>query len=629
MKTRERAVPPTRRQDETPVSFWSIFYARMLLLAGLIAALFALRGDIDGVETNSVLLAGILGAVANLAVIPLGSARSWQPALPFVSILGDVVIVALFGIVARGNPTLVLVACSAVMFLNLLRSWSRWTVYQGAVIAAAGALVLIASTPTGWVDNSSALLVLGALGVSATIVAYFLDRTVGSLTRQVSQLAEEKQTHLTDTRERANALSELTFTLSATLNYKKVLDATLEAGRLALRLPDMEASSLIAAIYLYHVDDGQLHVVSARRYTRSDELRALAGKAGVVGQALKTASPVIGSASHEDPELQFLVAFQYCKSLLCIPLRAGFDTFGVIIFGSETPNAFSTDQGEILHAIGLQSTIALQNAVLYSNLLSEKERIIDADEEARKKLARDLHDGPTQGVAAIAMRMSYIQKLYQKSPKEVPEELKKVEELARKTTKEIRHMLFTLRPLVLETQGLSAAFNQLAEKLYEMHKQAVSVRIEGDVEDFLDQHQQGTIFYVVEEAVNNARKHAQAKMISISARRQDDAAIIQIADNGVGFNVEETQAGYDKRGSLGMVNMRERAELLDGTISIDSVRGRGAVITLIVPLKAPEAMQLNAFKQPRTKLARAAAQRVERATLDRHLDRQGEDDFYF
>ena len=113
--------------------------------------------------------------------------------------------------------------------------------------------------------------------------------------------------------------------------------------------------------------------------------------------------------------------------MLCIPLRAGFDTFGVILFGSESKNAFSPDQREVLRAIGLQSTIALQNAVLYSNLLSEKERIIDADEEARKKLARDLHDGPTQGVAAIAMRMSYIQKLYGKSPKEVPEELKKVE----------------------------------------------------------------------------------------------------------------------------------------------------------------------------------------------------------
>ncbi|MBK8020664.1 MAG: GAF domain-containing protein [Chloroflexi bacterium] len=601
----------------------------MLLLVVLIGALFLFSETFGGVEMNSILLAGLLGAVANLVLIPLATARNWQPALPLASLIGDVLLIVLFGGVARGNVTLVLAAAGALMFVNLIRPPSQWTIFQGVIVAIAGMAVLITATPAGTPIDVQPLLVLGVLGVSGSVVASLLDQTVGALTRQVNKLSEEKQAYVVDTRERANALSELTFTLSATLNYKKVLDATLEAGRLALRLPDLEASSLIAAIYLYHVDDGQLHAVSARRYTRSDELRVMPGKDGIVGQALRTAEPAIGGSAADDPELQFLVAFQYCKALLCIPLRAGFDTFGVILFGSESPNAFNAEQGEILHAIGLQSTIALQNAVLYSNILAEKERIIDADEEARKKLARDLHDGPTQGVAAIAMRMSYIQKLYQKSPKDVPEELKKVEDLARKTTKEIRHMLFTLRPLVLETQGLSAAFNQLAEKLYEMHKQAVSVRIEGDVEDFLDQHQQGTIFYIVEEAVNNARKYAQAKMISIGARRQDDAAIIQIADNGVGFNVDEVMGGYDKRGSLGMVNMRERSELLDGTISIDSVRGRGTVITLIVPLKSPETMQQNAFKQPRTKLARAASQRVERGTLDRHLDRQGEGDFYF
>ena len=78
----------------------------------------------------------------------------------------------------------------------------------------------------------------------------------------------------------------------------------------------------------------------------------------------------------------------------------------------------------------------LQNAVLYHNLIEEKERIVDVDEEARKKLARDLHDGPTQSVAAIAMRMSYIGKLYKKSPEQVPDEIKKVEDLARRTTSE-------------------------------------------------------------------------------------------------------------------------------------------------------------------------------------------------
>jgi signal transduction histidine kinase len=370
---------------------------------------------------------------------------------------------------------------------------------------------------------------------------------------------------------------------------------------------------LYAGVFLFHVEDNRLHVVSSRRFTRADEARVLSGVDGIVGRTLKEAQPVFGGDAMDDPELQNFVAFQGCKSVLCIPLRAGFDNFGVLLYGSDTPNAFTQEHSELLQSLGVQATLALQNAVLYHNLIEEKERIVDVDEEARKKLARDLHDGPTQSIAAIAMRMSYIAKLYKKSPEQVPDEIKKVEDLARRTTTEIRHMLFTLRPLVLETQGLSAALNQLATKTYEMHQQAVAARVERSVEDRLDFQQQGVIFDIVEEAVNNARKHAKAKLISVSVMRQGEMAIVQIADNGVGFDVDKMKEGYESRDSLGMVNMRERAELLDGSLGLESTRGRGTVVTILIPLKSKEAVNAaNGFARPKTKLAQAAAARVDR-----------------
>ncbi len=142
-------------------------------------------------------------------------------------------------------------------------------------------------------------------------------------------------------------------------------------------------------------------------------------------------------------------------------------------------------------------------------------------------------------------------------------------------------------------QGMSAALNQLADKMYDMYGQAVAVRVERGVEDRLDYQQQGVIFYIVEEAVNNARKHAQAKLVSVSAMQQNDMAIVQIADNGVGFDIAKIQAGYETRAnaSLGMINMRERAELLDGSLSMDSVIGKGTTITLVLPLQASEAVK--------------------------------------
>ena len=95
----------------------------------------------------------------------------------------------------------------------------------------------------------------------------------------------------------------------------------------------------------------------------------------------------------------------------------------------------------------------------------EKERITEVQEEARRKMARDLHDGPTQSLAAIAMRLNYARRLLERDEPTALDELQKVEDLARSTTKELRHMLFTIRPLILESQGLVPALFQLAAKI--------------------------------------------------------------------------------------------------------------------------------------------------------------------
>jgi signal transduction histidine kinase len=153
----------------------------------------------------------------------------------------------------------------------------------------------------------------------------------------------------------------------------------------------------------------------------------------------------------------------------------------------------------------------------------------------------------------------------------------------------------------------------------------VAVRVGTDVESYLDAHQQGVIFYIIEEAVNNARKHAQAALVNISVTKRDDMIIVQVADNGQGFNTGAVRANYDQRGSLGMVNMRERAALLDATLSVDSMEGKGTVITVVVPLKSPEqsAQAMRHLRQPVTKLALAAAARMEAdAAAERNKTRE-------
>ena len=182
--------------------------------------------------------------------------------------------------------------------------------------------------------------------------------------------------------------------------------------------------------------------------------------------------------------------------------------------------------------------IALQNAKLYSDLEQEKERIAEIQEEARHKLARDLHDGPTQSIGAIAMRVNFARRLVQRDPNQAADELFKIEELARRTTKEIRQMLFTLRPLVLELEGLVEALRQLSEKMEENHGQTVVIETKDEVADDLEMGKQGVIFFIVEEAADNARKHANADHIWVRMQRKGDLLHLEIEDDGGGFDLE-------------------------------------------------------------------------------------------
>jgi signal transduction histidine kinase len=154
-------------------------------------------------------------------------------------------------------------------------------------------------------------------------------------------------------------------------------------------------------------------------------------------------------------------------------------------------------------------------------------------------------------------------------------------------------MLFTLRPLVLESGGLVAALEHLAGKMRETYGENVVIQAgEGAAAD-LEVGKQGVIFSIAEEAMNNARKHAKAKQIRARVWRKGDLFFLEVADDGVGFDVREVDAGYEARGSLGMVNLRERAELVNGVLRIDSAPGKGTRVALTCPLTEDAAERLH------------------------------------
>ena len=402
-------------------------------------------------------------------------------------------------------------------------------------------------------------------------------------------MADERVRRLEAELEKLRTVLRGTAALNAALNYERVMDMALDLATSVLT--DAEDGGLVSALLLY--DGEELQVVSSRGFLRADQNADIPGRFGVVEKAMASGQLEVTLDPPSDPELGRLLALRKCSIVVCIPLVVGLEVYGIMLFGHPKEDYLTEDGLEILESIAQQAIVALQNARLYGQLEQEKQRIAEIQEEARHKLARDLHDGPAQSIGAIAMRVNFARRLVNRDADRASGELYKIEELARRTSKEIRQMLFTLRPLILESEGLRAALKDLSRKIDEMHGQTVHVDVDPQIESAMEVGKQGVIFFIVEEAVNNARKHARAEHIWVRLKPDGEMALLEIEDNGVGFNVAEVQDNYEKRGSLGMVNLYERAEMVHGILRFESTRGQGTRISVKIPMTVEAAEALH------------------------------------
>jgi len=471
--------------------------------------------------------------------------------------------------------------------------------FWGALVAAIlfSVFLYILIPAEGGITFQPSLLSYLATGfmLALGLLFGFLGRQLASrlrISRSLALDAEQKIYRIGN--ERLRAIYELTSTLSTTLSYKRVLDSALDIAYSALN-PESEDyldDRLVGAVLLFK--GGELQIGSARRFTNADLRVTFRGAEGVLKKVFDKGDPAILKDIGYDPELGRVIAIRNCTSAFCFPLRSGFNMYGALLFAHPDPDYFTPDRCDLLEIIGRQSVGAIQNARLYQDLTEEKERMIEVHEEARKKLARDLHDGPTQSVAAMAMRVNIARRMMKKDAKTAGEELAKIEELAHRTTKEIRHMLFTLRPLILESQGLGAALKAMADKMKETYGQIVVIEVDDHIAEQMEIGKQGVAFYIAEEAVNNARKHANASTIWVRFREVETSLILlEIADNGIGFDVAAVTESYENRSSLGMVNLRERTELINGLLHIESEPGKGTRIMAYIPLTEEAADRLH------------------------------------
>ncbi|HIP88069.1 MAG TPA: GAF domain-containing protein [Anaerolineales bacterium] len=565
---------------------WLVSNLRWLLMVAVIVFAF-LTPDygFEGPFAPFLIATLVAAALYNLILMLLMLYETFPRSLAWITLGTDaalsVALIAVSGgfqspFLFFGILPIITAALRFSFFISILVALFITLGYFGIGLLYASTSSLSAALP--WLGNAATLLL-------AALVAGLVGRR---MRRHISALAEAEQAEelrrLRARHQQSRLIFELASTLSATLNYQKVLEAMLDVGEIGLQELGRRAVSQVSIVFLFDKQQ-QLRVVASRRLSPRDERLVIPGQRGVVAQALMTAEPALSRNPGRDPELGQFIAMNRCQEAVAVPLRAGFEDFGVVVFGSPTPGLYTPDYQDLLVAMCNQAVVALQNARLYQDLMEEKERIVAVEEDARKKLARDLHDGPTQSIAAIAMRLNYVRKMMETNPEQAMQELTRLEQLARQTTKEIRHMLFTLRPLILETQGLRAALAQYIAKRAETDPLPVHLEAPEGVDERLNKDAQGVIFYIIEEAISNARKHAQAENVWVRLRVEDNTFIAEVEDDGRGFDLDTVLADYTSRGSLGMTNMFERAELVGGQLDIQTAPGRGTRVILTVPLE--------------------------------------------
>lgn len=568
-----------RKSDSPYIADWFVVSLRWIVIVGLILSL-AISGDI---LASSIYLL-ILLIIWNISLTYLSGVNKRLARHRELSVGFDASFAALFFISNGGFSSPVF----WVVLLPILTSTIYFEWRGVLTISGVMALVEIIFTLGQGISPQlvaftlvAALLTLG-LGV---LFGYISNNMIRDFRRMRNQTIEERERQQRVENERVRAIYSLTSTLTATLNYHRVLESALDLSLTALST-DPEAGPedrLVAAVLLFAGDT--LIVGSARRFTTADMRVQLPGQSGILAQVINDGDAVLAKSASRDKELAHIVALRNCNSIYSFPLRTGYNIYGVMIFAHPDANYFTPDRRDVIDILGSQLVIAIQNSRLYQDLADEKNRMVEVQEEARKKLARDLHDGPTQAVASIAMRVNYARRLLSRDSSSASDELIKIEDLARRTTKEIRHMLFTLRPLILESQGLVAALQDMADKLRDTYNQNVTIIADPSIPHALEMGKQAVIFYIAEEAVTNARKHAQAANIWVRLKlAEKDLVLLEIEDNGVGFNIGAVDAYYEQRGSLGLVNMRERTELVNGVLHIDSAEGQGTRIRVLIPL---------------------------------------------
>jgi len=401
-------------------------------------------------------------------------------------------------------------------------------------------------------------------------------------------------------------LNAVALTVNQSLNLEDILNRALDE---VLQLTGID----VVAIFLQNTTRGQLELKAYRGLSK--EAACLAYQVGMLdsscGGVLELGKTVVvpDISSYRGRGARSLQR-ENIKSLVHVPLMTKGCALGSMCIGTHNTAQFSDEEQRLLNAIGNQIAIAVENASLYADV-QRRERVrgelfkkaLAAQEDERKRIARELHDEISQSLTALlydaeaGLELEHLPKIKKR--------LQSICDLTQHTLDDVHKLMFDLRPSMLDQLGLIPALRWLAETRLGPKRVRVNVvtnsspdlvRSENDPQR-LSPEIETALYRVVQEAINNIARHAAARNVEIGLFLQDGTASVSITDDGIGFDLTELSMGTIKdidsedfhlsentRG-LGLLGMQERIELLGGDLEIVSALGNGTQIHISVPIE--------------------------------------------
>ncbi|MGA8849968.1 MAG: GAF domain-containing sensor histidine kinase [Dehalococcoidia bacterium] len=316
---------------------------------------------------------------------------------------------------------------------------------------------------------------------------------------------------------------------------------------------------------------------------------------GIAGKVAQSGRSVLLEDISSEPNAARLdlISSEGLRAFISVPLRAKDNVLGVMNVASHVTHRFTKEDVHLLHSIGDQLGIAIEQAILYERLRKARERLhklarqnLVAEEEERRRIARELHDETSQSLSGIALQLEALMEMSAKSGNQDAQliaGLKKVQALTVQVHKEVSRVISNLHPSVLDTLGLVAAVRQHAKNRLQPLNINVTVEVKGTERRF-PPDVEAALFRVVQGAIGNIAEHSKAKNASIVLAYQPDEFSLSISDDGQGFDVSKITDVEENGRGRGLFSMRERIGFLGGTSGIESKIGAGATVWAKIPI---------------------------------------------